>query len=602
MKSVAMFPTIWRKWLAVVLASIMAIAVTGCNPNKFNTSSAQLPQIVVSVTTDPDTFNFALGHQIPNIFGLTFKGLTTVNGVTGEIEPELAESWRISDDKLHVIFTLREGLKWSDGHPLTADDVIFTYEQVVFNKAIPTDLRDYVTIGAEKAFPKVKKLDERRVEFIMPERFSPFLATTIGDPSSSIAILPKHALEESVQTKDANGNPRFLSTWGTDTDPTKIVVSGPFKLESYTPSQRLVYRRNPYYWRKDAQGNSLPYIEKYIWQIVESPETSLIQFRSGGLDIVSASSDNFALLKREENRGNFTIYNGGPAFGTSFITFNLNKGRRNGKPLVEPMKSRWFNTVEFRQAVAYSLNRQSMINNFLRGLGEPQNSPIDTQSKYYLSPQQGIKAYDYNPAKAKELLLKAGFKYNDKAQLIDADGNRVRFTLMAPAGGSANRGRVVAQIQQDLAKIGIQVDLNFLNFGTLIEKTSNSLDWECYYGGFIGSGIEPNDGANVWLTEGGLHNFNQVPQPGQAPIEGREIADWEREIEELFLKGSQEFDEAKRKEIYNEFQRVAQEYLPYIHLFNPLAMAAIRDRIQGVEFSALGGAFWNIYELKVEDK
>ncbi len=602
MKFSLIFPQTWRKWLAIMLALMSAIALSGCNPTQFKTAAAQVPQIVVSVGSDPQTYNFALSQQIPNIFSLTFKGLTTINGVTGEIEPELAEAWEISDDKLHIIFTLREGLKWSDGHPLTADDVVFTYNDIVFNQEIPTDLRDYLKIGTKKAFPEVKKLDERRVEFIMPEPFSPFLATTTGDPTSAIVILPKHALLESVKTKDAQGNPRFLSTWGTDTDPSKIVVSGPFKLESHIPAQRVVFRRNPYYWRKDAQGNPQPYIEKYIWQIVESPDTSLVQFRSGSLDIVSASADNFSLLKQEEERGNFTIYNGGPAFGTSFITFNLNKGKRNGKALVDPIKSRWFNTFEFRQAVAYALDRETMINNFLRGLGEPQNSPVDIQSKYYLSPKQGLEAYNYNPVKAKELLLKAGFKYKNKGELFDADGNRVRFTLMAPAAGSGNRGRTISQIQRDLGKIGMQVDLQFLDFGTLVEKTSNSFDWECYVGGLIGSGIEPNDGANVWLTEGGLHSFNQASQSGQTPIEGREIADWEQKIEDLFIQGAQEFDEAKRKEIYNQFQRLAQEYLPYIHLYNPLSMAAIRDRVQGVKFSALGGAFWNIYELKVADE
>lgn len=594
-------PQTWRNWLALVLAFMMAIALSSCNPTDFKTNAAQLPQIVVSVTSDPQSFNYFLSQRSPNIFGLTFKGLTTVNGKTGEIEPELAESWQISPDKLHVIFTLRPELKWSDGHPLTADDVVFTYNDIVLNKAIPTDSRDYIKIGNKGQYPQVKKLDNRRVEFIMPEPFSPFLATTTGDASSAIAILPKHALEQSVKSKDAKGNPQFLSTWGTNTDPAKIVVNGPFKLESYTPSQRLVYRRNPYYWRKDAQGNSQPYIEKYIWQIVESPETSLIQFRSGGLDIVGASAENFGLLKREEKRGSFTIYNGGPAFGTRFITFNLNKGKRNGKPLVDPIKSRWFNTVAFRQAVAYAIDRQSMINSFLRGLGEPQNSPIDIQNKYYLSPKEGLKVYDYNPAKAKELLLGAGFKYNNKNQLLDADGNRVRFTLITPASG-ANQSRIVAPIQQYLGKIGIQVDLNFLDFGTLVEKTSNSLEWECYLGAFIGGGIEPNDGANVWLTAGGLHSFNQAAQPGQEPIEGREVSDWEQKIEDLFIRGAQEFDEAKRKEIYYEFQHIAQEYLPYIHLFNPLSMAAVRDRIEGLEFTALGGAFWNIYELKIADK
>ena len=601
MKSSGIFPAIWRKWLAVMLGLTVAIALTGCNPTQFKTEAAQVPQLVVSVPTDPQSFNYALNQQEPNVFGLTFKGLTTVNGVTGEIEPELAESWQISDDKLRVIFTLREGLKWSDGEPLTADDVIFTYEQIVFNKKIPTDLADYVKIGAIGAFPKVRKLDERRVEFIMPEPFSPFLRTTTAEPTSALTILPKHALLASIESKDSKGNPRFFSTWKTDTDPAKIIVSGPYKIESYTPSQRLVFRRNPYYWRKDAKGNPLPYIERIIWQIVESPDTALMQFRSGGLDIVSASAENFSLLKREEKRGNFTIYNGGPAFGTRFISFNLNKGKRNGLPLVDPIKSRWFNTVAFRQAVAYGIDRKTIINNLLRGLGETQDSPIDIQNPYHLSPKEGLKVYDYNPEKAKKLLVEAGFKYNNKGQLFDADGNRVRFTLLSSAGSRVS-DTLASQIKQSLGKIGIQLDLSPLNFTVLGERLHNSLNWECYLGALIGGGIEPNDGANVWALDGGLHSFNQAAQPGQTPIEGREIADWERKIADLYIKGAQEFDQAKRKAIYDETQRLTQEYLPYIHLISPLSMAAIRNRVQGVKFSAFAGAFWNIYELKVVEK
>lgn len=597
-----MFTTIWRKWLAVVLALIMAIVLTSCNPSEFKTQAAQVPQLVVSVLNDPQTFNFALNQQSPSIFGLTFKGLTSVNGVTGDIEPELAESWQISDDKLQVVFTLRENLKWSDGEPLTADDVIFTYEQIVFNQEIPTDVRDYVTIGASGAFPKVRKLDDRRVEFILPEPFAPFLRTTTGDTSNAIAILPKHTLLESVRAKNSDGNPKFLSTWGTDTDPAKIIVNGPYKIESYIPSQRLVFQRNPYYWRKDAQGNHQPYIERYIWQIVESPDTSVIQFRSGGLDTVAVSAANFSLLKREEKRGNFKIYNGGPAIGSTFISFNLNKGKRNGSPLVDPIKSRWFNTVAFRQAVAHAIDRQTIINTLFRGLGQLQHSTIDIQTPYYyLSPEKGLKIYDYNPEKARKLLLGAGFKYNNKGQLLDADGNRVRFTMLSSAGSRLSDA-VGSQMKQDLGKIGIQVDLNPIAFTVLGERLHNSLNWECYFGAMSGGGIEPNDAANVWLLDGGLHTFNQAPQPGQAPIEGREIAPWEQKLADLYIKGAQELDEAKRKAIYDEAQQLAQEYLPYIHFINPLAMAAIRNNVQGVKFSVFEGAFWNIYELKVADK
>ena len=325
-----------------------------------------------------------------------------------------------------------------------------------------------------------------------------------------------------------------------------------------------------------------------------------MQFRSGGLDSVGVSAANFSLLKREEKRGDFKIYNGGPAIGTTFISFNLNKGKRNGRPLVDPIKSRWFNTVAFRQAVAHAINRQAMINNLLRGLGELQHSHIDIQNPYYLSPEKGLKVYNYNQEKAKELLIEAGFKYN-KDQLFDADGNRVRFTMLLSAGSRVSDA-LGSQIKQDLNRIGIQLDLNPVAFTVIGERLYNSFNWECYIGGLIGGGIEPNDAANVWSLDAGLHSFNQAPQPGQKPIEGREIADWEQKIADLFIQGAQEFDEVKRKVIYDETQQLAQEYLPYIHLLVPLSMAAVRDRVQGVKFSAFGGAFWNVYELKVADE
>ncbi len=591
MKFSALIAITWRRCLAVMLALIGAIAFTSCSLSQFETQAGQVPQLVQHIVGEPKTFNYPLSQESPNVFDLIYEGMITSNGLTGELEPGLAEKWDISEDNKRIVFTLREGLKWSDGQPLTTDDVVFTYNDIYFNEEIPTDARDVFRIGESRALPKVRKLDDRRVEFTIPEPFAPFLRFAGG-----AAILPKHALEESVKTKNQDGKPRFLTTWGTDTDPKKVICNGPYTLESYTTSERVVFRRNPHYWRKDARGNAQPYIDRLIWQIVENTDTALLQFRAGGLDTLEIGAATFALLKREEKRGNFDIYNGGPATGTTFMSFNLNKGSRNGKPLVNPIKSRWFNTLAFRQAVAYGIDRRTMINNIFRGLGEPQNSPISVQSPYYLSPKEGLKTYDYNPDKAKELLKGAGFKYNAQGQLLDAQGNRVRFTLMAGAGGRTGEA-LGSQIKRDLAKIGIQVDFQLIAFNVLVDKLSNTLDWECHMLGFTG-GIEPNSGANIWLPDGGLHSFNQKPLPGQPPIEGREVADWEAEIGQLYIKGAQELDEAKRKAIYAESQRLTQEYLPFIHLVNPLSLAAVRDRIQDVKFSALGGLLWNVYEIK----
>ncbi|KAF3888815.1 MULTISPECIES: ABC transporter substrate-binding protein [Nostocales] len=586
-----------RGWIVALLGFWIALSLNGCNPGQFKTSAAQVSQLVISAGGNPQTFNAALSQSTPNIFRFTYEPLAALNGITKKIEPAIAESWEISQDKLRYTFTLREGLKWSDGEPLTADDVVFSFNNIYLNKEIPTYAQDNLRIGVSKAFPKVRKIDSRRVEFIMPEPYAPFLALIAAE----MEILPEHALRKAVETKRSDGRPEFFSTWGIDTDPKKIIVNGPYTLETYLPSQRMIFRRNPYYWRKDAQGKPQPYIERIVWQIVENADTALMQFRSGGLDVLEIGPGTFQLLKREEKRGDFSIQNAGPDTGTSLLAFNLNKGRRNGKPLVDPVKSRWFNTVAFRQAVAYALDRQTIINNNLRGLGEPQDSPFFAPSPYYLSAKQGLKAYNYNVDKAKEVLLGAGFKYDNKGQLLDSDGNRVRFTMLAPA---SNRPSVPPKIKQDLSKIGMTVDLQYVDFSVLGDKITNTLDWETYLGGMSGN-IEPHDGYNVWTVEGSFHVFNQKPAKGQPPLEGWEASDWEKKIEALFIAGAREFDETKRKAIYDEVQRLAQEYVPIVHLWNSLALVAVRNTVQGVKYSAAfpspRGYIWNLYEMKVAE-
>lgn len=582
---------------AIVLATLCLLSLiplTSCSPARFRTEAAQVPYIVYASLGDPNSFNPILSEGSPDVLGLVYEGLLGSNGLTGELEPALAESWDFSKDKQRVTFTLKPNLKWSDGAPLTADDVVFTYNEILFNEDIPTDYRDILRIGEKGLLPSVRKIDDLHVEFTVPEPFAPFLRYAGG-----IFVLPKHALEESIATRDENGKLKFFQLWGTDTeDLSQIVGNGPYVLESYIPSQQVVLRRNPYYWQRDKEENPMPYIERFIWKIVESTDTQLLQFRSGGLDFLGVPPDNFSLLKREEKRSDFTIYSGGPELSTTFLVFNLNQAKNaKGESLVDPIRSRWFNTLEFRQAIAHAIDRPKMGNNIYRGLGKLQNSPIYEQSPYYLPPDQGLKIYDYSPDKAKQLLLKAGFTYNNEGQLLDAEGNRVRFTMMTNAGNKL-REAIGAQIKQDLSQIGIQVDFNAIAFNTLLQKVYKSRQWESYIGKIGGGGVEPNGGANSWLTKGGLHSFNLAAQSGEPPLTGWQVADWERAIERLYIQGAQELDEAKRKKIYAETQRITQENLPFIYLVNPLDMTAVRNRIQGIEFSALGGALWNLSELR----
>lgn len=586
-----------RRLMIVLLVLIVVLPLTACSLNQFRAESAQVPRLVVTSTSDPKTFNNITSEESSSneILALMYEGLLSTNGITGELEPGLAESWEVSPDQKRIVYTLRNGLKWSDGEPMTVDDVVFTYNDIIFNEKIPTSSADIFRVGEQGLFPAVRKLDDRRVEFAAPEPFAPLLRFAGG------AFMPKHALENSVKAVDSEGKPLFLSTWGTDTDPKKIICSGPYQLRSYQPGERVILERNPHYWRQDAQGNQQPYIDQFIFQLVASDDVALMQFRAGGIDIENVTPDSFSLVKREEERGNFTIYNGGPALSSQYISFNLNVGKRNGKPLVDPIKSRWFNTLDFRKAVAHGIDRPTMINNIYKGLGVPQHSAIYIQSPYYLSPEQGLPTYEYDPAKAKALLLGAGFKYNAANLLVDAEGNEVRFTLLTNAGNKI-REAMGTQIKSDLGQLGIQVDFQPIAFNTLVGKMSDTLDWDAILLGFSGAGVEPDGGRNVWAPNGRLHVFNQSPDQGQPPIEGRQVADWEAEIGRLYVKGSQELNDEKRKAIYAEAQKLTQAYVPLIFLVNPLSLSAVNNEIEGMRYSALGGALWNIYELKLTNE
>lgn len=585
-----------RYWLLALLMVGAAIALASCNPQDYRTAAAQVSQVVESQIGDPKTFNYALSNESPNVFGYLYEGLITENALTGVLEPALAESWTLSESKQQIVFTLRQGLKWSDGEPLTVDDVVFSYQDIYLNPKIPTDIQDVLRIGKDRKLPTIRKLDDRRVEFSTPEPFAPFLRNSTGLP-----IMPAHILRETVTKKDKDGNPLFISTWGTGTDPKKIVCNGPYTLEEYVTSQRVIFRRNPHYWRKDAQGNPQPYIERIVWSLVENQNTSLLQFRSGGPDAIEPlRPEDFPLLRQEEKRGKFTLHVGGPRPITTFIAFNLNQGKRKGRPIVDPIKSRWFNNVKFRQAVAHAIDRDKIVNNIYRGIGVLVNSTIIQQSPYYLPPEKGLKVYNFDPEKAKQLLKEAGFQYNPQGQLLDAQGNRVRFTLMTNAENTF-RVAITAQIKQDLSKIGIQVDLNPLNFNLMIDKLDNSLDWDCYLIAMGGGGRDPHSGTNIWSPEGSSHNFNQPNLPSKPPIDGRVVSDWEAEIGRLYIQASQELDETKRKALYARTQQLTQEYLPWIPLANGLLLAAVRDRIQTIQYPELGGALWNIQELRTAD-
>ncbi|NJK35279.1 MAG: ABC transporter substrate-binding protein [Oscillatoriales cyanobacterium SM2_2_1] len=577
-----------RLLMMVLGLGLCALLLMGCQ----SLTGGRRDRLVLSLLGDPKTFNPVLVTDAGSgaVLSPIFEGLLSVDGVTGELIPNLAEQWKISDGGKRIEFILRPGLQWSDGVPLTADDVMFSFA-VITHPRVPSSLRDVLRIGENRVFPTLTKLDQRRVVFQLPETFAPFLRAIGG-----MEVLPRHILGDALKNTNSKGEPQFLQAWSLQEPLANIIGTGPYLMRTYRPGERVIYDRNPNYWKKGQ-----PFINGMVFQILENLDTWLLRFRSRELDVYSLRPEDFELLKIAERRDRFKIYNSGPTTTQLFLMYNLNQGRdpETNRPFVDPIKSRWFNSLPFRQAIAHAINRPRMVDTIFRGLGELQNSPIPPISPYYLAPEQGLKVYDYDLERAKKLLQEAGFRYDAQGRLRDADNNEVRFTVQTNAGNTV-RAQVGSQIKESLEQIGITVDFNAIDFNVLIEKMDRSKQWEAIIMGF-GSSVEPHSLINLWATDGNLHIFNQGAKLGEPAIPGYESAPWEQEIEALMIAGAREVDEAKRRQIYAQYQQKIQENLPLTYLVAQLSLTAVRDRLEGVRPSVLGGVLWNIDELKLAE-
>ena len=528
--------------------------------------------LVLSIGSDPKSFNPVIAKETSTtaVTGYLFDGLTATDGVTLEIKPALAESWQHDASGTIWTFHLRRNVRWHDGIPFTAADVVFTFNRLIFNPDIPTSSRDIFQIGDKPM--AVEKLDDHTVRFILPKPFAPFLRL-LGQE-----IMPKHVLEEAVAAQ------RFSSTWGINTPPRKIVGTGPFRMDEYRMGERIIFSRNPDYWKKDADGNHLPYLDRIVLTIVADPNMALLKFRAGEIDAVTVRGQDFAVLKPLEHKQNFTLWEIGPSLGSDFLI--LNQSPTSKLPDVEKA---WFSDRRFRQAIAHSIDRQAVIRNVYAGFGIPQDGPLNTSYGFFYNPK--IHRYPYNPAVARQLLQEAGFALR-QGVLFDRTGKKVVFSLITNSNNN-ERIQIGSIIQDDLKKLGITVNLLPLDFNTLVTKLTSTRDWEAVIIGLTGV-IDPHGEKNVWHSSGQLHVWN--PHPGNAATA------WEREVDMLFERGAVELDPAKRKQIYNRWQEIACEELPFIYTANATIMYAVRNKFEHLHPSVYGGIFHNIEEISIKQQ
>jgi len=532
--------------------------------------------LVEATSSDPKTFNdiMATDANSASVTGLLFEGLTTADPFTLKVIPLLAKSWDVSPDGLQWTFHLRNDVQWFDGVPFTAEDVVFTFNDLIYNPDIPSSSKDIFTIEG-KPF-KVEKIDTYTVRFTLPVKFAPFLRS-LGQN-----ILPKHCLIDAVKSK------KFPFTWGIDTAPSQIIGTGPFMLSEYHPGERLVFKRNPHYWKRSTAGDQLPYLDKIIALIISDSQAQLLKFIDGELDATPVGGSDYPLLKPMESKKNFTIYEEGPDYDTNFLCLNQNNrvNPNTHKTFVDPVKLSWFTNLQFRRAIAHAIDKQKIIEIINNGFGQPQNGPMSPSSGFFYTPH--VSVYDFNLDKARSILKNAGFTLK-QGSLFDPAGHAVEFNFYtANSSSGSSRDEIAAIIRSDLERLGMKVNLVPVEFNVLVNKLMSSFDWDMVMIGLTG-GVEPHFGQNVWYSSGGLHLWN--------PQEAKPATDWEKRMDEIFDQGAQELDENKRKVLYDEFQRIVTNELPVIYTVLGVDMYAVRNKFGNLTPTVNGGPFHNIEEI-----
>lgn len=533
-------------------------------------AASQPKTLVIAVAAEPKSFNELIAQETTTtqVTGFLFEGLTRLNTESGEIEGRLAESWESDADGLIWTFHLRRDVVWFDGRPFTAEDVVFTYRDLIYSPRVITPAKDVFVVDGRKI--EVSAPDPHTVRFVLPKRFAPLLLALTQ------SIYPRHILEKSLE------NNRFQSAWGVDTPPSEIIGTGPFKLSRYRPGERIELVKNERYWRQSPEGGNLPYLDKIVMIIVPSPDGRLLKFMEGETDVYQLAGGDFPLLSPRRKRDHFKLWDLGPSTGSNFLAFN--------QGVQDPVKRKWFESRRFREAVAHALDREAMIDIIYNGLGEEQCSPISPSNPVFYCAE--APCYRKDPGESRRLLGEDGFvDRTGDGFLEDRDGHPVEFLLVTNTE-NPDRLQMAGMVREDLAKIGIKVHLQPIEFNSLVTKLVASHDWDALILGLTGE-VDPHFGANVWKSNGSLHFWN--PGAKDRPL------DWETSVDKIFAEAVGTLDEKARGALYDEWQKTAARELPMIYTVLPKVVYAVRNRFKNLRPTVLGGPFQNIEWIEPEE-
>jgi peptide/nickel transport system substrate-binding protein len=483
---------------------------------------------------------------------LTGGVLVRVNRDTQTLEPELALSWKVSKDGRQISFRLRSGVSFSDGSPFTAGDVAYTVQQLM-DPALHSATGDAFRSGTGSVETKVISPTQISITF-------PAQVAGLDRLFDQVAILSERSPKK------------------------EMAVLGPFVVADYKPGASVLLKRNPNYWKKDAQGRKLPYLDSIKLDIQPNRDVEMLRFKRGELDLInSLDSEYFDKLAATSPQ---LVHDAGPSLDSEQLWFN-----EVAKAPIPAFKRNWFRSANFRRAVSEAINRDDLSRVVFHGHAQPAVGPFSPANKFWFNSK--LKPQTYNPDAALKSLQADGFRM-ENGVLKDKDGNEVIFSIITNAGNKT-RERMAVLIQDDLQKIGIHVNVVTLDFPSLIARMTQSFDYEAILLGLTNVDLDPNGEMNVWLSSSENHQWNpQQKTPETA---------WEAEIDLLMRAQGSTSDAKKRKEAFDRVQEIAVEQEPFIFLINKNALSAVSTNVHGAAPVILSPqTFWNAEWLTVSGK
>jgi peptide/nickel transport system substrate-binding protein len=558
-----------------LLAALVLVLRTGPDEGEGPAPAATRGgQIVASIRGEPRTFNrYVAADQASEVLSLLLQArLVRINRSTFEVEPWLAEQWESSaDGRTHTVH-LRPGLTWSDGAPLTADDVLFSL-RAVHDPKVESVLADSLTAGGHPV--RATAPDRQTVVFTFAAPSGRGIRMLDGLP-----ILPKHKLEAALTAGT------FASAYNTGTAPAEIVGAGPFILREYQPGQRVVMDRNRRYFRTAPDGTQLPYLDRLVLQIVPEQNAELLRIQSGETDLTSSElrPEDYVPVKRAEADGRLRLIELGVGPDADALWFCL-------KPEVKGKDPRFafVSRPEFRRALSYAVDREAFAETVFLGAAVPVWGPITPGNTRWFWPD--IPRYPHNLETAKMLLREVGLEdRNGNGVVEDAKGTEARFTVITQRGiGWYERGTAV--VRDELARAGVAMEIAPLELGALIQRLQ-ACDYDAMYYRPVMTDLDPAGNLDFWLSAGSSHFWNMSQKTP--------ATDWERRIDTLMLEQAAELDPARREMQFRAVQKILAENLPVLYFAAPRMYYAHSARLRGVVPSVLRPpVLWNADSLSV---